>query len=171
MQGYFPIETCILLKNIEKVCWCRSINLQNKSGLKIGHFELVYFYLQHSVWESPLLLSIQSRCLKITEKVSFNIASEASYVYILNGQNFIKMTKIVHFGEFLKIWSLLSNSVTRQVTYNRTTIGENDKIEKSNATFWVIFKQFVQFYTKIKWDFFLWISSNIHVGSTSKNVS
>ena len=26
------------------------------------------------------------RCLKITEKVSFNIASEASYVYILNGQ-------------------------------------------------------------------------------------
>ena len=29
-----------------------------------------------------------SRCLKITEKVSFNIASEASYVYILSGQNF-----------------------------------------------------------------------------------
>ena len=27
-----------------------------------------------------------ARCLKITEKVSFNIASEASYVYILNGQ-------------------------------------------------------------------------------------
>ena len=29
-------------------------------------------------------------CLKITEKVSFNIASEASYVYILSGQKFIK---------------------------------------------------------------------------------
>ena len=28
----------------------------------------------------------QVRCLKITEKVSFNIASEASYAYILNGQ-------------------------------------------------------------------------------------
>ena len=27
-----------------------------------------------------------SRCLKITEKVAFNIASEASYVYILSGQ-------------------------------------------------------------------------------------
>ena len=27
-----------------------------------------------------------TRCLKITEKVSFNIASEASYVYILSGQ-------------------------------------------------------------------------------------
>ena len=31
-----------------------------------------------------------SRCLKITEKVSFNIASEASYVYILSGQKFNK---------------------------------------------------------------------------------
>ena len=32
-------------------------------------------------------------CLKITEKVSFNIASEASYVYILSGQKFIKNAK------------------------------------------------------------------------------
>ena len=31
-----------------------------------------------------------SQCLKITEKVSFNIASEASYVYILSGEKFIK---------------------------------------------------------------------------------
>ena len=31
-----------------------------------------------------------ARCLKITEKVLFNIASEASYVYILSGQKFIK---------------------------------------------------------------------------------
>ena len=31
-----------------------------------------------------------ARCLKITEKVSFNTASEASYVYILSGQKFIK---------------------------------------------------------------------------------
>ena len=43
-----------------------------------------------------------ARCLKITEKVSFNIASEASYVYILSGQKFIKNAKMVHFGEFLK---------------------------------------------------------------------
>ena len=35
---------------------------------------------QHGVW-------------KITEKVSFNIASEASYVYIISGQKFIKMPK------------------------------------------------------------------------------
>ena len=33
------------------------------------------------------------RCLKITEKVSFNIASEASYVYILSGQKLFKNAK------------------------------------------------------------------------------
>ena len=31
-----------------------------------------------------------TRCLKITEKVSLNIASEASYVYILSRQKLIK---------------------------------------------------------------------------------
>ena len=30
------------------------------------------------------------QCLKITEKVSFNFASEASYIYILSGQKLIK---------------------------------------------------------------------------------
>ena len=34
-----------------------------------------------------------ARCLKITDKVSFNIASEASYVYILSGQKLIKNAK------------------------------------------------------------------------------
>ena len=34
-----------------------------------------------------------TRCLKITEKVSFNIASEASYVYILSGQKLLKNAK------------------------------------------------------------------------------
>ena len=36
---------------------------------------------------------VDARCLKITEKVSFNIASEASYVYILSGQKVIKNAK------------------------------------------------------------------------------
>ena len=44
-----------------------------------------------------------TQCLKIPEKVSFNFASEASYVYILNEQKFIKNTKTVNFGEFLKM--------------------------------------------------------------------
>ena len=34
-----------------------------------------------------------SQCLKITEKVAFNIASEASYDYIFIGQKFIKNAK------------------------------------------------------------------------------
>ena len=34
-----------------------------------------------------------TQCLKITEKVSFNIASEASYGYILSGQRLIKNAK------------------------------------------------------------------------------
>ena len=60
-----------------------------------------------------------AQCLKITEKVAFNIASEASYGYILSGQKFIKNAKNGQFGEFLKN----SNSVSRQVTFNRTKIG------------------------------------------------
>ena len=42
---------------------------------------------------------VASQCLKITEKVSFNNASEASAVYILSGQKFIKNTKN---GQFRK---------------------------------------------------------------------
>ena len=34
------------------------------------------------------------------ENVSFNIASEASYIYF-SGQKFYKMPKIVQFGDFL----------------------------------------------------------------------
>ena len=34
-----------------------------------------------------------TRCFKITEKVSFNIASEASYAYILSGQKLLKNAK------------------------------------------------------------------------------
>ena len=41
--------------------------------------------------------------LKITQKVAFNIASEASFIYILSGQKFIKNAKNGQFGEFLKI--------------------------------------------------------------------
>ena len=77
-----------------------------------------------------------ARCLKITEKVAFNTTSEASYVYVLSGQKWIKKAKkMVHFGEFLKTWSLQSNSVTRQVSFNRTKIVE--KCHNSKATFWV----------------------------------
>ena len=98
-------------------------------------------------WRTRQLLLIwnthRARCLKNTEKISFNIASEASYVYILSGQNLIlKNAKNGQFGELLKTLSLRSNSVTRQVNFNRTKIGRKcQKFKNSNATFWVIFKQ------------------------------
>ena len=49
------------------------------------------------------------------------------------------MPKKVQFGQFLKTWSLRSNSVNIQVTFNSTKI--DGKCQNSNATFWVIFKQ------------------------------
>ena len=78
----------------------------------------------------------KSQCLKIIEKVAFNIASEASYVYTL-----LKMPKMVHFVEFMKTWSLRSNSVTRQVTFDMTkNWWKMPKLKNYHATFWVIFK-------------------------------
>ena len=68
-----------------------------------------------------------SRCLKITEKVSFKIASEASYVYILSGQKLIQSAKN---GDFSKTLSLLSNSVTRHVTWKGQKLVENAKINQ-----------------------------------------
>ena len=41
------------------------------------------------------------------------------------------MPKIVNFGEFLKTWILRSNSVTRQVIFNRTKNGEKCQNWKS----------------------------------------
>ena len=40
------------------------------------------------------------------------------------------MPKIVHFGELLENLKLRSNSVTRQVTMNKTQIGGKCQIEK-----------------------------------------
>ena len=49
-----------------------------------------------------------SRCLKITEKVSFNNASDASYVYILSGQKLIKNVKN---GPFWRVFENLKLAV------------------------------------------------------------
>ena len=53
-----------------------------------------------------------------------------SYIYTLIRQKLTENAKNVCFGDFLKTWSLRSNSVTRKVTFNRTKIGEKAKIEK-----------------------------------------
>ena len=74
----------------------------------------------------------KSQCLKIAQKVSFNNASEASYVYILSGQ---KLTKNTKNGPFWQVFENLKLAVklTRQVSFNRTKIG--GKRQNSNATF------------------------------------
>ena len=51
----------------------------------------------------PSITLMATQCLKITEKVAFNNASEASYIYILSGQKRLsKLPKIFHFDDFLK---------------------------------------------------------------------
>ena len=62
---------------------------------------------------SCFLLTQPRSTLKIIEKVSFNIASEASYVYNLRGQKFIENAKEKKNDQFWKTLRLRSNSVTR----------------------------------------------------------
>ena len=72
------------------------------------------------------------RCLKITEKVSFNIASEASYVYILSGQKLIINAKN---GPFWRVFENLKLAVKQCYQtgqfFNRTKNGGKCQ----NATF------------------------------------
>ena len=72
--------------------------------------------------------------MKITEKVSFNIASEASYVYILSGQKLIKNAKN---GPFWRIfWKPEACGQTvlpdRSVLIGQKLV-ENAKIQKSKC--------------------------------------
>ena len=60
---------------------------------KVSIFAVIYSY---------------SRRLKIIEKVSFNIVSEASYVYILSGQKFIENAKN---GSFWRVFENLKLAV------------------------------------------------------------
>ena len=110
------------LITISPCCWIWNQSVKRRTPVQWNKYRIF-------VQKIDLKLA---QCLKITEKVSFKIASEASYVYILSGQKLIKNAKMVHFGEFLKTWSLRSNSVTRQVSFNRTKIGgkcQNSKIQ------------------------------------------
>ena len=74
---------------------------------------LLYKYLKNCfvIWTRAALYFIKnnrkSQCLKITEKVAFNIASEASIASftIWVDKSTLKMPKMVNFGKFLKTWS------------------------------------------------------------------
>ena len=70
--------------------------------------------------------------LKITEKVSFNIASEASYIYILTGQKFIINVKNGQFGQPEACGQTVLPDKSRQTT----KIGwKCQNVKNSNATF------------------------------------
>ena len=80
------------------------------------------------------LKNFTSQCLKITEKVSFNIASEASYVYILSGQKLIKNAKNGSFWRVFENLKLVVKQCYQTGQFlNRTKIGRkchNSKIRK-----------------------------------------
>ena len=59
------------------------------------------------------------------------------------------MPKMVHFGGFMKTWSLRSNSVTRQVIFNRTK-KENAKIQKFKCDIFSKFQTLFTAYTHMK---------------------
>ena len=69
----------------------------------IYRFEFGFSKKQAKNWDRSV-----SQCLKIPGKVSFNMASEASYVYILSRQMFIKNAKNRQYGKILKTCSLRS---------------------------------------------------------------
>ena len=72
------------------------------------------------------------KCLKIAQKVAFDIASEASYVYILSRKKFIKNAKN---GQF---WQTEATILTvlpdKPILIEQKSI-ESAKIRYSNATF------------------------------------
>ena len=107
----------------------------------IKMFRLKYFESHQAVHVQKLDFDFcASRSFKFTEKVSFNIASEASYICFWVGKSSLKMPKMINFGEFLKTLNLQSINVTRHVKF---LIGQKigGKLENSNVTFSNIFKQ------------------------------
>ena len=70
-------------------------------GVHVCSLSSFNFFFRYNMFQK-ITERMKTRCLKMTEKVSFSIASEASYVNILSGQKFIKIAKNALFGEFLK---------------------------------------------------------------------
>ena len=85
-------------------------HIQNQD--KMSAIYLSFFVIEKSRLSQGFLCHHRSQCLKITEKVSFNIAN---------------WTKMVN---------LRSNSVTRHDAFNRTKIGENGQNWKCDRFGW-----------------------------------
>ena len=86
--------TCIEVDMSESRYPSNSKNGEDKTSSSVS-IELLLFYAstRHG-FTTGFFQHTGLHCLKITQKVSFNIASEASYVYILSGQKFIKNANV-----------------------------------------------------------------------------
>ena len=87
--------------------------------LPISKWMVQKFWLWHSVWKS--------------QKKSHSTLREkrAKFTFWVD-KSWLKMPKMVKICKFLETWSLQSNSITRQVSFNRTKIGgkyQNSKIQ------------------------------------------
>ena len=69
------------------------------------------------------------QCLKIAQKVAFNIAIEASYVYFFSEQKLIKSAKNSLFGEDLKNWRGGQTLLPDRSILIRQKLVENPKIQ------------------------------------------
>ena len=78
----------------------------------LKNFKMIYNPLEEfsspKIFLLPLIFT-GTQCLKITEKVSINIASEASYVYILSGGQ--KLIKNAQNGPFWRVFENLKLAV------------------------------------------------------------
>ena len=101
----------------------------------------IRFLMKMSIWNIEITIVFQTTTTMsfLHFRLFWRMHLEVYSLTFLQVHVVWKSQKKFHFGKFLKTWSLRSNSVTRQVSFNRTKIGE--KCQNSNATFWVIFKQ------------------------------
>ena len=86
----------------------------------------------------PIILSLiiqvsfafqgKAQCLKITQKVSFKMASEASYVFILSGPKLIKSAKNVVFWQVFDNYKLAVKEYYQRILMGQKLV-ENVTIE------------------------------------------
>ena len=112
-----------------KLCLTRRVINELTAGLKVRRQEVlhntsVYLIMVAKVdfrrWYTRAMRSIHAQCLKVTEKVSFNIASEESYDYIMSRQKFIKNAK----NGLFKPETYGETVFPDRSLFNRTTSGE-----------------------------------------------
>ena len=119
-------SNCLLRKPKEKnhpgLCLLLSIWVRIIVDIRTKKKKSSFLLRNHGVWKSQ-------------EKSHSTLrAKRATFTFWVDKSS-LKMPKMVQFGEFLKTCSLRSNRVTRQVSFNRSKIGE-----KCQNSFWVIFK-------------------------------